>query len=224
MQKALTYLFLAIIFQACSGSNAAPNIEEPIAPEELIPEAALKEYQLPEPEPEIEPEIKKCQKPQTVKELSGGMQKIFYMFNKDNAKNLSLFGGTAGTKLGKKESIVIVDFMQHKDLNDCDIPTRYGVGVRLFLKIKKASRGIDLNNLPQLAASVQLGKASVQYTLQTIGVTGDKINALIPRSATNSFDVEGYAGVINAVDKIQSLIKDGVEGVIIDPQLVPTTQ
>jgi len=215
MQKVLTYILLAIIFQACSGGNAAPAPEESIAPKELIPQAALKEYKLPELE------IEKCQKPRTVKELSGGMQKVFYMFNADNAKNLSLFGGATGTKIGKKESIVIVDFMQHKDLNDCDEPTRYGLGVRLFLKVKKASRGIDLNNLPQLAASVQLGKASVQYTLQTIGVTGDKINALIPRSATNSFDVEGYAGVVNAVDKIQSLIKDGVDGVVIDPQLVP---
>jgi len=221
MQKILILIALLTFVFACDNNNSNEiNIENYSA--ELIPETALKEYIL--PEPEKTKEVQKCQKPQTVKELSGGMQKIFYMFNANNSTNLSLFGGGTGVKIGKKESVVIVDFMQHKDLADCEAPTRYGVGVRLFLKIKKANRGINLQNLPQLAANVQLGKATVQYNLKTIGITGDKINALIPRSATNTFDVEGYAGVINAVDKIQGLIKDGIEGVIIDPQLIPLTE
>ena len=113
-----------------------------------------------------------------------------------------------------------MDFTQFKDIN-CEEKARYGVGVRLFLKIKKSFKGLDLNNLPHLAANVQLGKASVEYRIQTLGITGDKINALIPRSATNNFDVDGYANVVNAVDEIQALIKDGVEGVVIDPQQMP---
>lgn len=169
------------------------------------------------------PEVKKCAKPETVRELSSGMQKVFYQVNSDNAASLSLFGGASGIRIGKKETVVIVDFMQYKDMN-CEEKARYGVGVRLFLTIKKSYKGLDVNNLPQVAASAQLGKATVQYKLMTIGITGPKINDLIPRSATNVFDVEGYANVVSAVDKIQNLIKDNIDGVVIDPQLIPLVE
>ena len=210
MQKLLVLLCSIFLFVSCDkmggGTNNSGSGEEGVA------EVQTKEYKL--------PEVKKCNQPKTVRDLSSGMQKLFYQVNSDNVASLSLFGGAAGLKLGKKEIIVIVDFTQFKDIN-CEEKARYGVGVRLFLKIKKSFKGLDLNNLPHLAANVQLGKASVEYRIQTLGITGDKINALIPRSATNNFDVDGYANVVNAVDEIQALIKDGVEGVVIDPQQMP---
>lgn len=209
MLKPYIYLFFAAAFLFISCDSDSTDEE---GGAEQIANIDVKKYEI--------PEVKACQKPTTVRELSGGMQKIFYQINKDNAVNLSLFGGS-GISLGKKEMVVIVDFMQHKDLKCEDKDTRYGVGVRLFLHIKKVSRKIDLNDLPNLAASVQLGKASVQYVFKTIGVTGNKINSLIPRSSTNTFDVEGYAGVVSAVDQIQKLIRDDIDGVIIDPQQIP---
>ncbi len=208
MQHSYLLLFLSLIlFTACQSTENSESGDE------QMPVVNVKKYEMPE-------ESKACQKPRSVRELSGGMQKIFYQINKDNETNLSLFGGS-GIRLGKKEMVVIVDFMQHKDMECEGKTTRYGVGVRLFLHIKKANRKLQLNDLPNLAANVQLDKASVQYVLKTIGITGNKINSLIPRSATNSFDVDGYAGVINAVDQIQKLIRDDIEGVVIDPQPVP---
>ena len=210
-------IFLFLLTACDSGSsenNGENNGENGVVTDDANGEVKIdgKKYKL--------PEVKKCQKPETVRDLSSGMQKIFYQMNADNSASLAVFGGMAGLKIGKKEAVVIVDFMQYKDMN-CEEKARYGVGVRLFLHIKKSFKGLDVNNLPQLAANAQLGKATVQYTIKTIGVTGPKINDLIPRSATNVFDVDGYASVINAVDKIQNLIKDNVEGVVIDPQLIP---
>lgn len=212
MRKILSLLAVLFLFAACDNPGGGNNSNNSNVNEEIPLEVKTQEYKL--------PEVEKCNKPKTVRELSSGMQKLFYQVNSDNSASLSLFGGAAGLKLGKKEIIVIVDFTQYKDLN-CEEKARYGVGVRLFLKIKKAFNGLDLNNLPHLAANVQLGKVSVEYRIQTLGITGDKINDLIPRSAVNNFDVDGYATVVNAVDKIQRLIRDGVDGVIIDPQQMP---
>jgi len=205
-----SFLFFSCIVLFWSCNEATTSSTDATAPEGL-PTVEVKEYKL--------PEVDKCQKPQTVRDLTSGMQKIFYQVNSDNAANLQLFGGT-GISIGKKQMVVIVDFMQYKDLN-CEEKTRYGVGVRLFLKIKKAHKRLDLNNLPHLAANVQLGRASVEYIFKTIGVTGNKINALMPRSNTNNFDVEGYANVINAVDQVQSLVRDNIDGVVIAPQQIP---
>lgn len=181
--------------------------------DEQMPEVEVKEYKVVAPPAG-------CQLPKTVADLDGGLKKIFYQFNKNNQGSLALFGKEM--QLGKKEMVVIVDYMQYKDMDCEEDQSRYGVGVRLFLHIEKASRKIDLNNLPQLAANVQLGRASVRYIFQTIGVTGPKINDILPKSNTNTFDVEGYANVIRAVDQVQSLIRDGIDGVNIAPQAIPT--
>lgn len=203
------------LFTACdqpSKEGGDPVVDPDVSAEQL-PEVEVKEYKV------VEPPVG-CQLPKTVADLSSGLKKIFYQFNNKNQASLALFG--RDMQLGKKEVVVIVDYMQYKDM-DCDEDqSRYGVGVRLFLHIEKANRKIDLNNLPQLAANVQLGRASVRYVFQTIGVTGPKINDLLPKSNTNTFDVEGYANVIHAVDQVQSLIRDGIEGVNIAPQAIPT--
>ncbi len=162
-----------------------------------------------------------CPTPATMRELSGGMKQIYYQFTSDNSASLSVFG-MAGVKLGKKEVVVIVDFLQYKDLSCTGSSVRYGVGARLFLTIKKAQGGIKVTDLPKLAAGVELGKASVTYSIEVIGLTGDKIRAALP--SAGDFNVEAYGKVVSAIDKIRSLAADGVAGVVVDPQIIPTSK
>ena len=157
-------------------------------------------------------------KPKTMKELSGGMKKLYYQLTKDNSASLNIFGA-GNINLGKKELLVIVDFVQYKDTNCGGESLRYGVGARLFLHVKKLGKGIKTNDLPHLAAGVQLGQASITYSIETIGITGSKISDVMP--GTGNFDVEAYAKVTKAVDDIQRLARDGQEGVVIDPQVIP---
>ena len=128
--------------------------------------------------------------------------------------------GYGGGELGKKETLLIVDFVQHKDIQCTDGKTqRYGVGARLFLHITKKKRGLNLT-LPQLAANVELDRAQVTYTISTIGITGSSVIDALPTGS--NFDVENYAKVINSVDNIIRLAKDNEDGVVIEPQLLPS--
>jgi hypothetical protein len=164
--------------------------------------------------------VSECPAPANMRDLSGGMKKVFYQFTAKNAANLSLFG-MGKLNLGKKEVMVIVDFMQYKDVSCSGAPVRYGVGARLFLHIKKLQGGIQVTDLTQLAAGVELGKASITYSIEVVGLTGDKIRASLP--GTGDFDVEAYGKVISAVDKIQMLASDQEEGIFVDPQVIPTS-
>lgn len=212
MIRKFSILIFALLLLTSCGQLAKEEGEGETVDEQM-PKVEVKEYKV------VAPPVG-CQLPKTVADLDGGLKKIYYQFNKNNQGSLALFGKEM--QLGKKEVVVIVDYMQYKDMDCEEDQSRYGVGVRLFLHIEKASRKIDLNNLPQLAAHVQLGRASVRYIFQTIGVTGPKINDILPKSNTNTFDVEGYASVIRAVDQVQSLIRDGIDGVKIAPQAIPT--
>lgn len=161
-----------------------------------------------------------CAKPQSMSELTSGIKQLFYMVTSNNEANLKLFG--QGISLGKKEMMVIIDFVQFKDVS-CSAKVRYGVGARLSLHIKKAhlGAGFDFSNLKGLAANCEIGKATVKYSLDIIGITGPTVTDALPKAADGNFDVEGYRSVMTAVDRIQDLAKDGIEGVIITPQEIP---
>jgi hypothetical protein len=197
-----------------SGENTGTTNDKDVpAGEPKVTET--KDYVKPEKE-----KIAACASPKSMRELSGGMKKVFYQFTSKNAANLSLFG-MGNLNLGKKEVMVIVDFMQYKDQSCSGSPVRYGVGARLFLHIKKLQGGVQVTDLTKLAAGVELGKASITYSIEVIGLTGDKIRASLP--ATGDFDVEAYGKVISAVDKIQMLASDQEEGIVVDPQVIPTS-
>ncbi len=156
--------------------------------------------------------------PENMAELTGGIKKYFYKFSSKSSANLDAFGYGGGS-LENKETLLIVDFVQHKDIFCTDGKKRtFGVGARLFLKISKKKRNISFG-LPKLAANVELGKAEVEYTISTIGLTGDKILDVLPTG--NEFDVENYAKIVNSIDNIIKLAKDNTDGVNIEPQLLP---
>lgn len=187
------------------------------------PNVAVEDPKATEEKTYVKPEIDDkttCSAPKTMRDLSGGMKKIFYQFTTKNNGSLGLFG-MAKLTLGKKEVMVVVDFMQYKDQKCSGELVRYGVGARLFLHIKKIQGGVSITDLPKLAAGVEYGKSSVTYSIEVIGLTGNKVRAALPN--TGDFNVEAYGKVISAVDKIQMLASDEEEGIVIDPQVIPTS-
>lgn len=209
-------LFLGLI--ACGGDDSSAENQETSLDK-------LKEEELQEPTEEVVMYTTRagstCEKPTTVKDLSSGMQKLFYHVTKKNGLSLKIFG-VGGMQLGKRETMLIVDFIQYKDKRCEKDYIRFGVGARLFLHIKKVHRGVSITELPQLAAAVEGGKAEVTFQIKTIGVTGDRVNEAMPNAG--KFDVEAYSEVSNAVDRIQALTRDNVDGVIIDPQEIPVPE
>ncbi len=214
-----TILFWAAtiaLFAACNQPSTNGTNNENSSTEGTDPQATeVKNYKKP-----AESVKDKCAAPTNMRELSGGMEKLFYQFTSSNEANLSVFG-MANAKLTKKEVVVVVDFIQFKDMNCTGEKVRYGVGARLFLNIKKTQGGIKVTDLPKLAAGVELGRASVTYSIKVIGLTGDKVRAALPN--TGDFNVEAYGKVMSAVDKIQMLASDNEEGVVVEPQIIPVS-
>lgn len=156
--------------------------------------------------------------PKDMRDLRSGLQKFFLKFTSKSGIDLKVLG-YGGANLEKKEVLLIVDFIQFKDINCSGKNKRFGVGARLFLNIKECSSKININNLPQLAAAVELDKATVTYNISTIGITGDKILDLLPTGA--DFNVESYAKVVSSIDQIIKIARDNTSGIEIEPQIIP---
>lgn len=208
-------LLLIMGLSACGGSGNNPD-----APTPTVSSKDNDDMQQSQAQYVVNKEaVPSCETPKTLKDLNSGLKQLFYEMTSNNAANLSLFG-MGNIDLSKKQKMVIVDYIQFKDLSCEEKPLRYGVGARLFLHIKKVKAGINVMKLPELAAAVETGKASVTYSIETVGVTGDKIQMVLPEAG--DFNVGAYGKITNAVDEIRKLMRDNTEGVNITPQLIPT--
>lgn len=215
LRKIILLSSCALFFSAC-GSSVDKENRKVDAEGESLPPQQVQTYE----KPKIA--SNRCNVPQRMADLTGGIRQLFYQMTAQNNTSLNLFG-VANISLGRKEMMVIVDFIQYKDTK-CERKTvRYGVGTRLFLHVKKANLGgkTDYNNLEYLAANVQLGKATVEYSIQTVGITGEAVLDALPKTSNKSFDVSGYKEVMISIDKIRLMAKDGLNGVIIEPQIIP---
>ncbi len=80
--------------------------------------------------------------------------------------------------------------------------TRWGAGLRVMLKVAN----VDINAEAKLtfgaiAASAQLGMASVEYEINVIGINDPKIVSLLP--GPGEFNFESYSKILDAADEVK---------------------
>ena len=161
-------------------------------------------------------------KPTSLEELTSSSRLLDSRINENAAIEAELIG--TGEAAGNAESYVFIkrygQSLRTFCIHDGVIaPIDWHVGVTAILHIKSAAGRADLSGVPGLAASVELGYANVTYQIETSGVTGSKVRDALPSlSEIGKFDVEGFAEVIRAVDKIKSLLGDPEVTVV--PQLM----
>lgn len=167
--------------------------------------------------------------PSELDDLESGFQYRYYSFNSNNSAALQAFGIT-DIEHNSETKYLVIDYIQFKDFACSRIPTiRYAVGLRSELKIKKSSTKTDVDltkkGLAELAAKVELGEASINFSLKTIGLTGKPARLNIPQGV--SFNVTTYKNYQNAIEFLKSNLQDKVdeqergENLVINPELIP---
>src|SRR5690606_17193170 len=139
--------------------------------------------------------------------------------NLDTAAKVGVISlGEASTNIGK--DVYIYEQMYYKDVSNCDAgKVTYGSGVRLTILAKKLEAGVNLSNLGAIAASAEMKKAEVTVTISTIGLSGPKVNQLIPPAG--SYNVEKHVQYLQAIDGIKALINDSTT--VVTPEIISLT-
>jgi hypothetical protein len=104
--------------------------------------------------------------PKKISDLDmGGLVQI-YKFTSDMSAQATILG--FGGNIGKKELVLVKDYTRYHDVT-CNGQTKhYGIGLRLFIHVKSLKGGISAT-LANVAASVQLNRATADYSLKTLG-------------------------------------------------------
>ncbi len=145
----------------------------------------------------------------TTRENLTDMRTVVKIFNgKTNAGiNIPGFGGL---KLGKKEVNLNVYYIETKVVNNSNDSIVYGIGYSAHYLFKKVKRGLDISNLPYIAASVQIEnkKTQVHYSLQTYGIKSTNLVQYFKPTIDKNFDVDGFGVMQSSIDGIHNILGD----------------
>jgi hypothetical protein len=123
--------------------------------------------------------------------------------------------GSVGGGISRR--VVISEYSQSKTIVDSSgVERRYGYAIRFCLTVNKWNGDAKLS-LPFLSAQAQLGQIEAGWTMQVLGITGEKIReAMLPPKALS---VETFVIAQQSLEKIIAAVKDSttrfIPGVVI---------
>ncbi len=164
-----------------------------------------------------------CQatRPSSINDLTEGLRLRTHNFNRDNQIGLGLFG-FGHVNIGKKEKVVLVEYLQTGKHFCKNETTRYGIGARMMMKITTKSKQAKLNTPQQISASVTFGYCSVVYELDLVGISGEATSNFIKMGG--NLDGDTYNEFIDSVTDIVSAAYNNEERYVIDPQKLIESQ
>jgi hypothetical protein len=136
------------------------------------------------------------------------MRMIVRIYNGKDYAGLSLPG--FGFKLGRNESSLHLYYLESKVVETRTDTAVYGCGYSIHYLFRKLEAGIDIQDLPSVAASAQLNshKTQVYYCLQSYGMRGGTLVRFFKPVVNKKFDVEGFGAMQRAVDGIHQILSD----------------
>jgi len=156
-------------------------------------------------------------RPTTIQDLSAGLSLRAYKFDKNNQGSLSLFG-FGNISLGRKEKVVLVEFLQTGNYVCQENKSKYGVGARMMMKITSKKNRAKINSPQQISASVTFGLAEVEFSVITIGITGPGTASLVNQG---SMTENTYSNFLKSVSNLIVDVYKTESSFLIDPQLIP---
>jgi hypothetical protein len=205
--------------QAIPVLRTVPVIGVPVKPPPRIDISKLAIDEIQVSEPKLDSALKASattkKGPANLKELTGGFHVFQYQLSQDAAMKLNLIA--VGGQLAGAEKVFVHDFMFYKDDTDeNNLPIRWGAGVRLIIQAKSLAGSANFTSLPAIAASAEFRFAETSVDLRTIGMSGPKIVALVPKAA--AYDVETHVAYMKTIDAIVAAGHDGTT--VVTPEVV----
>jgi hypothetical protein len=139
--------------------------------------------------------------------------------------DVSLKSTVVGASQRGESYVLVVDYIKYitskkevevkYDILDCDkevftmffngtVPMYTGIGMRVRAEFKANKTGLDISGLPALAVAANTNGISGSLTVQTLGITGSEVTALMP--IISDISVTSIQSAVQAVAAIKAKI------------------
>jgi hypothetical protein len=140
------------------------------------------------------------------------LKRVVKMYNGSDNAGLNV-PGFGSLKLGKDETNVNIYYLESKIVKSANDTLVYGIGYSVHYLYKRIKGGVDVSNLANVAASVQLDskRTSVFYAMQTYGIAGTPVVRYFnPGDGSKAFDVDGFGTVQTSLNGIHNILADSL--------------
>jgi hypothetical protein len=154
--------------------------------------------------------------PGKIEDLNSGSGFSIYKFTSSNSASAKAFGFEGS--IGKKELLIIQDYVRFKNVTCNGETKKLGIGLRCFIHVK-GIKGKLGGALSSVAASVELDRASGEFNIVSLGfgIGGDVVGDL---PTQGEYNVDNFGNLAIVFNNVLKTLKDK-GNVVIDPVVLP---
>jgi hypothetical protein len=154
------------------------------------------------------------ERPKTIEELNSGMLFDSYEFKTNDKQKLGLLG-FFNVNIDNYKKVIVTEYLQYGTKFFSGEELKFAIGARMMLRVDSYSLGAKLNSPQQITASVIFGKASVSFSIATLGITGPCVAGLVKAGKLND---DSYSNFIKDVSVLIANAYKKNSNCIINPQ------
>lgn len=157
--------------------------------------------------------------PTAISGLNSGSGYEFYKFTKDRSAEASFMG--FGGSIGKKEMLLIQDYVRYQNVVCNGVNKRVGIGLRCYIHVKGIKASFK-GSYADIAANAQLNDMTANFSLKSLGfaMDGDLIaDGLIGES---DYNVDNFGKLAVTFTNVLKTLKNSNSSLVIDPVELPS--
>lgn len=156
--------------------------------------------------------------PTVITQLNSGAGYEYYKFTQENSAEASFMG--FGGSIGKKEMVLIQDYVRYKEVECNGIKKRIGIGLRCYVHVKGIKTSFK-GSYADIAANAQLSNMSANFSLRSLGfaMQGDMIADGL--AGENDYNVDNFGKIAITFTNVLKTLKDSNTTLTVNPVELP---
>lgn len=159
--------------------------------------------------------------PTAISQLNSGSGYEYYKFTKDNSAEASFMG--FGGSIGKKEMLLIQDYVRYQEVICNGVTKRVGIGLRCFIHVKEIKSSFK-GSYADIAANAQLNNMTANFSLKSLGFAMDGDLIADGLSGQNDYNVDNFGRLAVTFTNVLKTLKNNNTVLQISPVELPHTK
>ncbi|MFV8343579.1 hypothetical protein [Flavobacterium sp. XS2P39] len=240
MKKYILFFISAFLFTSCKDRNQSLSNEKPVTLEITDKDfsnvfATIKGVQLDDSKvvryneitgkdeasliPQLVTEPLGCTAlPTAITQLNSGSGYEYYKFTQEGSAEASFMG--FGGSIGKKEMLLIQDYVRYQEVTCNGVKKRVGIGLRCYIHVKGIKASFK-GSYADIAANAQLSNMSANFSLKSLGfaIQGDLIADGL--AGENDYNVDNFGKIAITFTNVLKTLNNNNTGLVVSPVELP---
>lgn len=159
-----------------------------------------------------------CAVPNILSDLNSGSGFEMYTFTSDASASAAAMGFSG--VIGKKEILIVQDYVRYQIIDCGGVQKRYGIGLRCFIHVMSIKSKLS-GSVANIAAAVQIDNASATYSIESLGFSMEGELLAEGLDGTGNYNVENFGKLAITFNNVLKTLNNDNDKLTINPVELP---